>query len=243
MESPATRRIAVKKALIVAIVAGFILAPAWADGQFRVAGHTATPLDALPDPAPYAWQELVVPTDETISGWYWEVIFNHLGLGMHYAVQFNEAFVSETGASEWYMDWKGDFFLSYHILGGGAVLDPFVEFGWANVGTAQVSSPEYVEYPDWEDELESGNAVALGFYNYFGAGLALDLNGLLLGAKLSYIPAELVAPIPDPTVERYDLAPFEVSFFGGIALGGHRKWRDKDDRRQRPHWDDWDDWD
>ena len=111
------------------------------------------------------------------------------------------------------------------------MIDPFIEFGWGNVGTALVSSPEYADYPDWEDEVEHGTAVALGFYNYFAGGVALDLNGLVLGAKISYIPAELSGPLPDESIERYALSPFEVSLFGGIGLGGHNN------RRDRHHWD------
>jgi hypothetical protein len=216
-----------KRLTLILVVIGIASTPLWADGQFRMAGYTATPAEALPDASPDAWYEIAIPTDQTLTGWYWEVVFDYLGLGMHYGMRFTEAVYESEISSEWYMDWKGDFFLSYHILGGGSVIDPFVEFGWGNVGTALISNPEYPDYPDWEDEVADGTAVALGFYNYFAGGVAVDLNGLLLGAKLSYIPADLNTPIPDPSIERYDLAPFEVSLFGGVSLGGHRQWRDR----------------
>ena len=225
-----------KQTTIAILLVGFALAPVWADGQFRIAGYTATPVDALPTDSPAEWHELAIPTDQTMIGWHWEVIFNYLGLGMHYGVRFDEPVIDTASPTDWYMDWKGDFFLSYHVLGGGSVIDPFVEFGWGNVGTVLVSSPEYADYPDWEDEVENGNAVALGFYNYFAGGLAVDLNGLLLGAKVSYIPSELAGPFADGSIERYALAPFEVSLFGGVALGGHRDRRDRCDRCDRPHW-------
>jgi hypothetical protein len=57
----------------------------------------------------------------------------------------------------------------------------------------------------------------------------------MIGGKVSYIPSELIAPVVDPSIDRYDLAPFEVSIFGGIALGGHQRWRNRDH--------DWDHWD
>jgi len=225
---------------MILLLVGVAFSPIWADGQFRIAGYTSTPVDALPGPNPEDWYQVAVPTDETLSGWYWEVVFDHLGLGMHYGVRFDEAAFETESSTDWYMDWKGDFFLSYHILGGGSIVDPFVEFGWGNVGTALVATPAYPDYPDWEDEVAHGSAVALGFYNYFGGGLAVDLNGLLLGAKLSYIPSELNTPIPDASIDLYDLAPFEVSLFGGVALGGHRDRRDRDWKSR-----DWDDewWD
>ena len=224
-----------KRLVMILVIAGVALSPVWADGQFRIAGYASTPAESLPDASPEEWYRVAIPTDKTLSGWYWEVIFDHLGLGMHYGMRFNEAAIETGESTDWYMDWKGDFFLSYHILGGGSIIDPFVEFGWGNVGTALVTSPTYPDYPDWEDEVEDGSAVALGFYNYFAGGLAIDLNGLLLGAKVSYVPSELNAPIPDSSIERYDLAPFEITLFGGVALGGHSRWRERG-------WDDnwWD---
>lgn len=224
-----------KRTIIAILLVGFALGSVWADGQFRMTGYTATPVDTLPTDNPGEWYELAIPTDQTMTGWQWEVIFNYLGLGMHYGVRLNEMVVDAESSTDWYVDWKGDFFLSYHILGGGSVVDPFVEFGWGNVGTALVSSPvygDYAEYPDWEDEVANGSAVALGFYNYFAGGVAIDLNGFLLGAKVSYIPSEPASPILDPSIERYALAPFEVSLFGGVALGGHRDQKD----RHRHHW-------
>jgi hypothetical protein len=220
-----------KKATIALLLIGIALAPIWADGQFRLAGNTATQVDTLTSESLTEWQSLVIPNEGTMTGWSWEVIFDHLGLGMHYGIRFNEPVIESDAASDWYLDWKGDFFLSYHVMGGGSVVDPFVEFGWGNVGTALVSSSERYDYPDWEDEVEDGNAVALGFYNYFAGGVAVDLNGLLLGVKVSYIPSEIAGPVTEPTIERYALSQFEVSLFGGVALGGHRN------RRNRSHWD------
>ena len=224
-----------RRILLTLVVATLALMPVWADGQFRIAGNASTPMRTLPDGGPDVWN-VTVPNELTMTGWHWEVIFNHVGLGMHYDMRFYEPIVVQPEDSEWFLDWKGDFFLSYHLFGGGALLDPFVEFGWGNAGSAMITSPTYVDYPDWEDEVAHGNATALSFYNYFAAGLAIDLNGLLLGAKLSYIPSELAQPIPDSSVDFYGLEPFEVSFFGGVALGGHN-------RRPR-HNRDWDwDWD
>jgi hypothetical protein len=212
------------------------VSPLLADGQFRIAGSASTPVAALPDGGIEEWAAVIAPGEQTLTGWQWEVVFNRLGLGMHYTMRFVEPLVISESANSWYLDWKGDFFLSYHILGGGSLVDPFVEFGWGNVGTTLISSPDYARYPDWEEEVSDGDALALSFYQYFGAGVAVDLNGLLLGAKLSYIPSELSQPAPDSTLRAYDLQPFEVSFFGGVALGGHRNRHD----RSRHDWDDWD---
>ena len=220
-----------KKSIIAIVLLGIALAPIWADGQFRLAGNMSTQVETLPTGSVAEWQALVIPNEQTMTGWSWEVVFDHLGLGMHYGVRFNEPVTETESSTDWYMDWKGDFFLSYHVLGGGSLVDPFVEFGWGNVGTALVSTHEYYDYPDWEEEVEHGSAVALGFYNYFAGGVAVDLNGLLLGIKVSYTPSEIAGPITEPSIQRYALSPFEVSLFGGVALGGHRN------ERNRRHWD------
>ena len=218
-----------KQTALTIILLILVLAPAWSDGQFRIAGNSTTPMQALPEGGPDQWHVVVAPNDLTMTGWHWEVIFDHVGLGMHYGMRFygSEAAIAED--TDWYLDWKGDFFLSYHLFGGGSVIDPFLEFGWGNAGSASITSPHYVNYPDWEDEWSDGDATALSFYNYFAGGVALDLNGLLLGMKLSYIPSDLTQPVPDSSVDAYGLEPFEVSFFGGLALGGHRRQRDECD--------------
>lgn len=210
-----------KRTILALMLSGLALAPVWSDGQFRITGGVATPIQTLPSGGPEEWHLAVAPNQFSMNGWHWEVIFDHLGLGMHYGMRVYEAAYTDAVATDWYLDWKGDFFLSYHLLGGGSVLDPFVEFGWGNVGSTAVAAPGCVEYPDWENEVRRGDAVALGFFNYYAVGVAADINGLLLGGKLSYIPSELSRPIPDSSIEQYRLDPFEVSFFAGLALGGH----------------------
>lgn len=202
---------------------------AFAGLQFRVAAQATTPLESLPQGE--EWSEAFSPTSETLTGWHWELIFGHFGLGMHYGMRFYETELLE---SPYLVDWKGDFFLSYHIMGAGSVIDPFLELGWGNAGTATASYDDRHEYPDWEDELHGGTATALAHYTYVGAGLALDLNGLLLGVRVLHVPSELVSPTPDPDVALYRMSPFELGIFGGIALGGH-------DRKsyRKHHWHDW----
>ena len=70
-------------------------------------------------------------------------------------------------------------------------------------------------------------SIAIALFSYAAAGVAVDLNGLLLGAKLSYTPADMLEPVPDSSVALYEMMPFELSLFGGIALGSHDRhhWR------------------
>jgi hypothetical protein len=210
-----------KRIALSTILVLFIAGLASAHVQFRVAGNMLSPLNRLPESAGELEQSLALD-DNTRTGWHWEILFERIGLGMHYAWAFYEA--PSSFAEPWMVDWKGDFFFSYHIFGAGSPLDPFVEYGWGNAGSAVVRSDRYSEYPDWKDEVADGDATALTLYSYVAAGLALDLHGLYLGARLAYMPREMYLPVPDSSVGPYDLAPLELGLFAGIALGGRDRY-------------------
>ena len=177
-------------------------------------------LPAIPGSA-VEWHDVVWPTEDSLSGWHWEVILNRIGFGMHYAMRF-----VETGyASPYAVNWKGDLFLSYHPLGGGSLFDPFVEFGWGNAGSADIRSGSDTGYPNWKKRTRDGSVTELVLYSYAAAGLALDLRGLLLGVRLAYVPAQLRNPIPDPGVTMHDLPELELGLFAGVALGSHDRQR------------------
>ena len=205
------------KRLVTIFMLIAVVATASFAGQFRIAGLWSTGTDALPTDSVTEWSQELISSGQSLTGWQWEVIFHTLGLGMHYGVDFYQDDADET----WLLDWKGDFFVSYHFLESGSVADPFVEFGWGNAGTTTISSPREAQYPDWEEELEDGDALALSLFSYAAAGFAVDLNGLLFGVKFSYFPPQLVTPIPATRIDMFDLANFEVGLFGGVALGGH----------------------
>jgi hypothetical protein len=210
------------KRTVATLIVGAVLVTASFAGQFRIAGLALTPVETVPEESVQGWAELMLPTEDTLTGWQWEVAFRYFGLGMHYGVGFYQP-ETEKG---WLMDWKGDFFLSYHIMGSGSTVDPFVEVGWGNAGTTTVSSPSRYEYPDWEEEVADGDALELALYTYVAGGVAFDLNGLLLGARVCYYPSSLAEPIPATDIAMFDLADFDIGVFAGVALGGHdRQWR------------------
>jgi hypothetical protein len=210
-----------KRIALLTILVVLIAGVASAHVQFRAAGNMLSPLNRLPESSSELEQALAL-NDNTLTGWHWEVLFDRIGLGMHYAWAFYEA--PSSYSEPWLVDWKGDFFFSYHFLGAGSLLDPFVEYGWGNAGTAVVRSDRYSEYPDWENEVADGDAVALTLYSYVAAGLAVDLQGLYLGARLAYMPRELYRPVPVSSVGPYDLRPIELGLFAGIALGGRDRY-------------------
>lgn len=209
-----------KRIALVVTLMSFALAGASADVQVRLQGNYSTPFNVFPDPTFEQWTAIAMPTAESLTGWSWEVIFTRLGIGMHYGVRFDEP---GTYGDEWTVDWKGDFFLSYHPLTTRATIDPFVEVGWGNSGRAVMADYDYEdwEYPDWENELDEGDAVSLALFQYVSAGVALNMGGLVVGGKVSYLPDEFVSPIPGADIEQHHLSPFEFGFFAGVSLGGH----------------------
>lgn len=206
-------------ALIVLLMIG-MLAAASADVQFRMAGSYTTPFSAIPGPTVHEWTMVAMPAADSLSGWHWEIIFSHFGFGMHYGVAFNEPATVNPDIAEWTVDWKGDFFLSYHLADDRWPIDPFVEVGWGNAGRAAMSDHDEYYYPDWEEELESGNALSLALFRYAAAGIGLELGSFVAGGKVSYLPTELVMPVPGTEIAMREISPFEFSFYAGVALGG-----------------------
>jgi hypothetical protein len=59
------------------------------------------------------------------------------------------------------------------------------------------------------------------FYPFAAAGLALDLQGFLLGIRLATRP--FAHPIPGTQVPNYPMRAVQVGLFAGVAMGGHRR--------------------
>ena len=207
------RRCAITAALLFAATTVF------AGPQFRVAGNLLSPHDALPASLT-EWDTAIMPNADALGGWHWEVILNRFGFGMHYAARLLEDELAF--AADYSIDWKGDLFLSYHFLGGGATIDPFVEFGWGGAGSARIRSGVDRDCPDLGYRCDEAAAVSLALFSYSAVGLALDLNGLLVGTRIAWIPSSLATPVPDASIRRYELPEFEVGLFAGVALGSHR---------------------
>lgn len=98
-------------------------------------------------------------------------------------------------------------FLSYHPLGAGHIVDPFVHIAVGSAGRV-VSEEE-------SDDVDT--PVALSIFPMFSAGLAFDLHGFLIGGRLSYVPEAGAPPWCD--LEAYPVEHFQVALYGGIALG------------------------
>ena len=141
--------------------------------------------------------------DSPFIGLGWDVVLDHVGLGGSYAVDFHQ-----DAPSIWWVDWEGQgLYCSYHFLRPSAVIDPFVDAGIGCAGRVFLGSSG-----------QSGDRLALSVYPFVSAGAALELNGLRVGAKLSYALSQSAIPATD--IPAYPLGRFQVSAFGGVSIGG-----------------------
>lgn len=138
-----------------------------------------------------------------LVGFGWEVVMGHIGVGGAYAADF-----SEEPASAWWLDWNGQaVYASYHILGSRSFVDPFVDAGLGCAGRVYLG-------PGGEPDAR----LCLTLYPFASAGAALELDGLRIGAKLSYALSQ--SAIPATTIPGYPLGRFQAYAFAGLSIGG-----------------------
>jgi hypothetical protein len=141
--------------------------------------------------------------ERPLVGFGWEVLLGHLGLGGSYAVDFHQ-----DGPSQWWLDWQGQgIFASYHLLGSRSFVDPFVDAGIGCAGRIYLGP-----------QGNPGSSLALTLYPFVSAGAALELQGLRLGAKLSYDMGQSAIPVTE--IPATPLGRFQLSAFAGFSMGG-----------------------
>ncbi len=194
-----------KRIAVVMIVAVLAAGAASGDTQVRVVANMATHFDERPS-AGEAFDAFGRTGQPVFYGPGWEVLFDHVGLGGNYMVRF-----FEDDLNTWWVDWVGEaLFLSYHFVGAGHMFDPYVSFA---VGGAGRSIAEHDE--------GGGEPVYLSIFPVLTAGLSFDLQGFLIGGRLAYIPD--VGAVPGTDIAIYPLERFQVAFYGGVAIGAHRR--------------------
>lgn len=138
-----------------------------------------------------------------LGGFGWEVVFDHIGIGGSYAVDFHK-----DAPSAWWLDWESQaLYASFHILGCRSFIDPFVDAGIGCAGRVFLGP-----------SADTGSALALTLYPFVSAGAALELNGLRVGAKLSYALGQSAIPVTE--IPQYPLGNFQLSAFAGFSIGG-----------------------
>jgi hypothetical protein len=134
----------------------------------------------------------------------WEVILDRVGLGGTYMVDF-----FQDASSVWWLDWYAPaLFLSFHPLGANWLLDPFAEVGIGSAGRVRLGRGMMAG---------ASEPLALSLFPWLAAGLSLNLDALLLSAKVSWTPYNF--PIPVTSIPAYPLGTVQVTVAAGIAIG------------------------
>ncbi len=162
--------------------------------------------------------------ENPIYGIVWEVIFNNVGLGGHYGVNFDK--IADYGISEdWLMDWKGDMFLSYHLFGEKTFIDPFAEIGIGNAGRVFIKVEEHEDdygynynddYDEYDCEHEQSDVTNMSMYSYASIGVAMNFSDIIIGAKVNYLNG--VMEIPATSFENYPMENLTFTIFTGYSF-------------------------
>lgn len=137
-----------------------------------------------------------------LEGFEWEVAIDRVGFGGTYAVNF-----SKDAAANWWLDWYGiPLFASYHVFGTGDFLDPFVEAGIGCVGRVFTSTGSTAD-----------PRLLLGLFPALTAGLDIDLQPLVVGGKVTWVPG--VSEIPCTSIPGQALGGIQIAFTLGYRLG------------------------
>lgn len=140
-----------------------------------------------------------------LGGIGWEVIIKSFGLGGAYLVLFEP-----DQNDSWWLNWETQpLFASCHLLGGGAVIDPFFDAGFGCAGRVYLG-PQYI----------SGDRLGISLYPFVSAGLAFNFDSFRIGAKLSAMPWQ--GRLPATSIPGYEVGAFQVQLFAGLSLGSHR---------------------
>ena len=65
--------------------------------------------------------------------------------------------------------------------------------------------------------MHTSQDLELSLFPFVATGLNFNLDGLLFGAKVAYMPC--VSPIPVTDIPRYPLGSLQVTVSAGVSLG------------------------
>ena len=137
-------------------------------------------------------------------GFGWEVVPWKTGFGGDCLVSF-----SQSDLTGWWLDWYAPaLFLGWHPLGANRFVDPYAQFGMGCAGRVRLSGAP-------QTPAEAG--LSLSLFPFLAAGLNLNLDGLMVGARAVYAPFR--SAIPGTTIPAYSLGQVQVMVSAGVSLG------------------------
>lgn len=217
-----------KKCICIALFP-VVVVVGWGEPRFRLAGEAAIDFAARPSLA-----DLESSLDDPANffyGVFWEVITNGaVGFGMDGNVRFASQTTSDSSRAlrDWWIDWNGGLFLSFHPFGGGSLIDPFFKLGYGNAGrastTREIAGSWYQDDKDlwlyrWNEGRDEG-LTNMSLYLYFALGAAIEIDGFFLGLQASWRP--VFHGVPGSQILNYPLKNIQATAFAGISLGPPR---------------------
>jgi hypothetical protein len=152
---------------------------------------------------------------------YWgldtETIHSQTGTGMDALVNF---YTDDQEFS--ILDWQGQLFMRYHLIGARSFLDPYIEAGIGNAGTVR---------------LGDGEELQMSLYPFISAGGHIVFHeGFYAGMRWSCRLDEWI--IPGTVIPQPELAQYQVSFNVGFSYNWHNPFLTySHDRHNHYHFD------
>jgi hypothetical protein len=186
-------------ALAIALAAAAAV-PGFA-GAVQVTGSLATDFYSGPS-AQQIIDSFSIGGQPVFWGLGWAVIPGRVGIEGDYLVSF-----LRDAAQGWWLDWYAQAIsMSFHPLGATRWVDPYVEVGIGCAGRVFLQR----RLPP------GGEPLMISLFPFIAGGASLNLDGLLLGAKITYTP--YASAIPVTFIPAYPLGPFQVTLSGGFSI-------------------------
>jgi hypothetical protein len=155
-------------------------------------------------PSPQGTPTFMVGDQPVLWGFGWEIVPRKVGFGGDYMVSF-----SQDPVTGWWLDWFAPaLFLGWHPLGSHRFVDPYAQFGVGSAGRVRLSGAP---------QTTADAGLSLSVFPFVGAGVNLNLDGLMIGARAIYTPFTM--GIPATTIPAYPLGGLQVMVTAGVELG------------------------
>ena len=178
-------------------------------GQVRghISGDMVMSLQQAPSVDPNV-TTFTTANQPTYWGFETEFVVRHLGFGGVYAVNFEQV-----ASSDWWFDFYSQaVFVSYHLFARRSLFDPYVSAGLGAAGRVALGPAATVP---------QGSTVLLSIFPVLSGGVGIDLGGLYIGGRVSYLPA--MTPPPATSIGGVPLGRVQLTLSAGFAVGRYQR--------------------
>jgi hypothetical protein len=195
---------------LVLILLLAVLVPSFSEPtENRIVGFAAVPFFDAPK-ASEVIDALADARSDIFYGLGWEYIFDRIGFGGNFGVNF-----IRDDSMDWSAEWYGEaIYVSYHLFGAGAFFDLFGQMGLGSAGSVQLGKAKINE------DTDASTLLTIGIFPFVSIGCAFNLHGFIIGTKLNYTP--FISPPPATDFNEYPLKRVQAIVFIGISTDGQK---------------------